>query len=277
MAESGIMPGDRPIVRNKWPLFFFVALAFIITSYIVDLKDGFTDHAMTSDMLYGIVGICMVIFLSFYKLRLNIYRIRLGSMQAWLQAHIYIGLICAALIFIHSGFHFHWNFSSFLFLLFLLVVVSGIIGALIYKTIPLSIAKYGKEVITYERVIDGLQQYYLDAEKSISNTSDEFKKVYEKHIKPLFQSKEPDWKYLMMEEQELLNKRKQTFELLKKTIPANEVYDLNILCTILIEREKLAFKGSKLKLLRIWLNIHMPLVFAMLTAAVFHILSIVYF
>ena len=68
-----------------------------------------------------------------------------------------------------------------------------------------------------------------------------------------------------MEERELINKRKSMMEIYKNMLSGQDIYDLNILSSVLVEKEKLAFMWTKIKVLKAWLNFHIPLTSAMLT------------
>lgn len=276
MAKLAVLE-DKSIIRRRWALLFSIIL--------LPLCGGYYYYALRSEvyggalfgMACGIFGMASVLFLSCYKIRKGIYSYRLGTMQNWLKAHIYISVTSLVLILMHSGFKLTGSFSIFLFILFLLVIVSGIIGSLIYVNVPLSMTKYDREVKSTMQIMEDLEGYLKEADKSMASVSNEFKDIYEKRIRPFFEWRRTRWTYLLMEEQELLNKRKGIFEDFRKLVPAKEIYTLDILKTLLTEKEKLAFKWAKLKVLRSWLNFHLPLASAMLTAVTFHLISIAYY
>jgi hypothetical protein len=60
-------------------------------------------------------------------------------------------------------------------------------------------------------------------------------------------------------------------------VHGHDMHDLNTLDGILMEKEKLSFTRAKLKLQSIWLNFHMPLTLALLTAAAIHIWTVLYY
>jgi hypothetical protein len=177
----------------------------------------------------------------------------------------------------HSGSDFTGRFSMVLLILFLLVIVSGIVGSLIYKTIPLSLIKYGRDIKPKNEIISDMEKYSIEADKLVSNASREFQEIYKEKIMPFFRSKRTKWEYLFMEERELINKRREMMENCKNLVPNRDIYDLNILSSSLIEKERLSFMCTKIKLQNAWLNFHLPLSSAMLTMALIHILMLFYF
>lgn len=228
-------------------------------------------------MAYGILGFASILFLALYLIRRNIYRYSLGSTQSWLQTHIYIGIISLILVLLHSGFTLHGTFSILLFILFLLVIISGIVGSLIYTVIPLSLTKYGRDTKPKDEIISDIENYLKEADRLISKTSNECRTIYKKKIQPILKSKRTKWQYLLMEEKELLDRQRKMMEKCKNKVSHQDSYEIGILSSILIEKEKLSFMLAKLNLQNIWLTVHMPLTIAMFTAVIIHIWSIIYF
>lgn len=268
---------DKSLIRRRWAVLFSMALALLCCGYYFSAQGSEIHGGAPFGMWCGILGISSILFLSSYKARKGMYRFRLGTMQNWFKAHIYVGLISVVLVLMHSGFKMTGAFSKVLLVLFLLAIASGIIGSLIYANVPLSLSKYEREAKANEELLADLERYLVEADKSMSGVSNEFKDIYEKRIRPFFESGRTKWKYLLLEEQELLDKRKAMFEDFRKLVPSKEIYTLDILKSLLAEKEKLAYKWTKLMALRSWLNFHLPLASAMLTAFVFHLLSIAYY
>lgn len=90
-------------------------------------------------------------------------------------------------------------------------------------------------------------------------------------------SKRTKWEYLLMEERELIEKRRHMIEGYKIMVPGRDIHDLNLLGSLLAEKEKLSFMQAKLRLQGAWLTFHMPVSAALLTAAAIHIVSVLYY
>ena len=264
-------------LRSRWPFIFIVILTFLSISYYFYI----TNEKLTAKagflLVYGISGTVLILVLTLYIIRKNMYQFRVGSEQGWLQSHLYLGIVCFILIHMHSGFIFTGTFSIFLFILFLLVIISGIAGSLIYIIIPLSLTKYGRDIKSEIEIIHDVENYLKQADELVSHTSDNFKKFYRKKIRPFFLSKKAKWKYFFMEEKELLDKRRGLIERYKHLVSGQDIYELDILGSILIEKERLSFMFAKLRLQKMWLNFHLPLTSALFVATIIHILSIIYF
>jgi hypothetical protein len=268
---------DFSALRSGWPAVFTAITGLLAAGYCFRLFFYSTDGGAVFDLACGIAGFCMIVFLAFYKLRKSVYRIRLGTMQSWMQAHINIGILCAVLVMMHVGFKMAGPFSLFLMALFLLVAFSGIVGAMIYNVIPVSVNKYARDTLPLTELEEKIAGYLNEADKSVEHTEEEFKSLYMKKIRPHFVHKGIRWTYLLAEERMLLKRQRDRFEKFKKIVPTQNVYDISVLALIAMEKEKLTFRWVKLRMLRGWLNFHMPLSFALIAAVITHMITIFYF
>lgn len=228
-------------------------------------------------MSYGIIYFAAVIFLAVYALRKRSYSYRAGTRQDWLQAHVYIGILSAVLLFMHMGIKPTGTFSIFMSILFFLVIISGITGSLIYSRVPLSLTKYGRTVKSEEEIAASISGCLEEADTLVSGMSGEFQKLYHRKIRPFMAAGKTKWFYLLMTERELLDNRRKVIEQCKSLVHGHDMSDLNVLSSILIEKEKLSFMQAKLKLQNAWLNFHMPLTMALLAASAVHIVTILYY
>ena len=268
---------DASNLRSKWPLLFSIIIFVLIISYAVLSINSEVGAGTTPGVVYGIIGFCLLVFLVIYKIRTSIYSLRIGSTQIWLQAHIYASVLGIILVFMHTGFKFGGFFTGLLMVLFILASVNGVIGALFYYTIPLSISKSGRHVVIRAEIRASLEKFIFEADKSVSGASDIFKKIYQTKIRPRFETKRTKWEYLLMEERQLIKDTMRHLDKLKEGIPPEEVYDFNILAKLLVEKEKMSFIWVKVMTTRVWLNWHLPLSVAVMAAAVIHVVTVIYY
>lgn len=268
---------DASNLRSRWPLVFSLILFPLIISYAVLSINSEVGAGTIPGVVYGTIGFCLLVFLVIYKIRTSVYNLRIGSTQIWLQAHIYASVLSVILVFMHTGFKFGGFFTGLLMVLFILASANGIIGVLIYYTIPLSISKSGRRVVIRGEVRASLEKFIVEADKSASGASDVFKKIYQTKIRPRFETKRTKWEYLLMEERQLIITTTKQLDKLKEGIPPEEVYDFNILAKLLVEKEKMSFIWVKVRATRVWLNWHLPLSVALVTAAVVHVVTVIYY
>ena len=86
--------------------------------------------------LYGVLGSSLLLFNLLYLVRRKVPRMRLGSMQAWLNAHVISGLGAYALIVFHSAFQQRTLLASGTFWSLTVVVATGIVGRYLKSLTP---------------------------------------------------------------------------------------------------------------------------------------------
>jgi hypothetical protein len=267
----------KKILIRRWSFLFVILLILLLISYLMYMRSTGIFEKRNFVLAYGILGFASVLFLLLYIVRKRVYRFHIGSTYSWLQAHSYIGILSLVIICMHSRFSITGTYSIFLVIFFLVVVISGIVGSLIYSIIPLQLTKYGREVKTNEDIIKDMKNCLKVADRMVENTSGEFKSVYKKKIRPFIRSKRTRWEYWILKENELLSKRRDMIEKYKNVNTGQDMYELDMLSSLLAEKEKLSFMLAKIKLQSIWLSFHLPLTTALLMAILIHVWSILYF
>ncbi len=84
----------------------------------------------------GGAGAALILWLSVFGMRKRAYSSRLGSVQGWLSAHVYLGVALVVIATLHAGFQFGWNVHTLAYLLTCIVVASGIVGVWFYLRYP---------------------------------------------------------------------------------------------------------------------------------------------
>ena len=84
----------------------------------------------------GTVGAVLILWLTWYGVRKRRYRSRVGSVQGWLSAHVYLGTALIVVATLHTGFELGWNVHTLAYVLMLAVVASGFYGVFVYARVP---------------------------------------------------------------------------------------------------------------------------------------------
>src|SRR5215471_385881 len=87
-------------------------------------------------LFFGIVGFSFMIFAALLGARKRVPSWRLGRAQAWMQGHLWLGLLALPMILFHGGFHFGGTLTRVLMWLLIVTVASGVYGALLQNMIP---------------------------------------------------------------------------------------------------------------------------------------------
>src|SRR5258707_12815881 len=80
-------------------------------------------------LTFGIAGYAFILFAGLLGARKKVPVWRLGRAQTWMRGHLWLGLLSFPLILFHGGFAFRGPLTALLMLLFVIVVVSGVVGA----------------------------------------------------------------------------------------------------------------------------------------------------
>ena len=89
--------------------------------------------------LLGITGVSLMILMHLYTLRKKVrWASRLGSITAWLEFHIFCGVLGPVLITLHTSFKFN-GLISVAYWSMMIVLLSGFVGRYLYVRIPRSI------------------------------------------------------------------------------------------------------------------------------------------
>ncbi len=116
--------------HRPWFLLTMLLLAAACGAYYVyvrDLPGGPTGGSLPG-LLFGIAGSALMLFCGLITLRKKVPRWRIGSAQAWLRAHIWLGLLSVPVILFHAGFHWGGLLEKVLLLVLAGIIASGIFG-----------------------------------------------------------------------------------------------------------------------------------------------------
>jgi hypothetical protein len=119
--------------------YLWVAIILSVASIAAFLLDDPQEPANGGTRLgyiLGTLGTLMIVWLTWLGVRKRRYSSTAGSVQGWLSAHVYLGLVLPLIVLLHAGFQLGVNVHSLAFFLMLLVVLSGMYGVFIYLKYP---------------------------------------------------------------------------------------------------------------------------------------------
>jgi hypothetical protein len=115
-----------------------IAIVFITISYLL-IRDVLRETPMANSFYghsMGILGFLLMLMTeTLYTLRKRSHNARWGQMAAWLDFHIFTGLVGPYMVLLHSAWQFN-GLAGIVSLLTLVIVLSGFIGRYIYTAIP---------------------------------------------------------------------------------------------------------------------------------------------
>lgn len=87
-------------------------------------------------LIYAVTGYGLMLLAGLLGLRKRFPTLRVGRVQRWMRAHLWLGTLSLPLVIFHSGFSMGGTFTSVLMALAVLVVLSGIYGAALQHYLP---------------------------------------------------------------------------------------------------------------------------------------------
>jgi len=87
-------------------------------------------------LIVGSIAAGIILFELLLWPRKRLRKYKLGRTKFWVAYHLWLGIACGPLAFIHSGFRFGGTFSTVLMILLLLVIASGIFGWIMQVIVP---------------------------------------------------------------------------------------------------------------------------------------------
>ena len=114
---------------------------------------------------FGSISLAIFIFAVLLSLRKKIPLWRIGTVQRWLRAHIWLTILTIPLVILHSGFRLGGPMTTFLMLLYAIVMVSGFYGLFLQHVMPRLMKERLPAETVFEQIPHIRSQLAVAAEK----------------------------------------------------------------------------------------------------------------
>ncbi len=122
--------------RFKWAIVAaLLSLAAIAGYVLADVKPrpgGGSWYGYT----LGTIGAFLILWLTALGIRKRNITQGKWSLKAWTSAHVYLGLSLVVIGTLHTGFQFGWNIHTLAWALMMVVILSGLVGVVLYARLP---------------------------------------------------------------------------------------------------------------------------------------------
>ena len=135
----------RIVNRAHLPWFIFVVAATFFVSWLY--VGNFSSHTLPSalrlpdsllqkpsehhrvggtplGLIFGTIALSIFVFAALLGVRKKIVLWRVGTVQRWLRAHIWLTLLTIPLVILHSGFRLGGPMTTLIIILYVIVMVS---------------------------------------------------------------------------------------------------------------------------------------------------------
>ena len=116
-------------------------------------------------LIFGAVSLAIFVFAALLGVRKKLQLWRIGHVQHWLRAHIWLTLLTVPLILLHSGFQLGGPMTTLLMALYGIVMLSGILGLVLQHKMPTLMKERLPAEIVYEQIPNFRAQLCAAAER----------------------------------------------------------------------------------------------------------------
>ncbi|MFQ5785578.1 MAG: hypothetical protein ACE5H8_12250 [Alphaproteobacteria bacterium] len=245
-----------------------VAAALVSVNRLYDL--ALRDAAFLSGWLL-IVGMAL---LTIYNIRKKFPFLPLISVSAWLQAHIYVGWLVIVLFLLHTSFRLpNGPLEIALWVLFVLVAVSGLAGLALSRTVPNRLNRHGERII-FERIPRFRARLAGEVEelamRSVTETSlNTISQYYATRLQPYFRGPRNFFAHVVGSNAALIRLRREIGSL-EHYLDKQGKEILQEIAWRVAAKDNLDHQYALQWLLKGWLFVHIPLTYGLIVVAVVH-------
>lgn len=262
-----------------WRRIFIVLLIGTSASYVYYDRREFTHGGSAFGLAYGVAGTALILLLAFFGIRKRWYRSRFGTLEQWLQSHIYLGVLALVILFFHTGGRFNDKIAVTTLLLVIVVVLSGIVGAILYAMVPRMLTEVESE-LTVDEIGDQLNQLARSMARIASGRSAPFQRIYDELLRQTAPGPLAGWRLIVSR----LKKKSQQdadWARLIALVPREEQEELRQMLVVSRQRRelllRLVYQQRYKNILEFWLYIHVPFTIALLAFAALHVAAVFYY
>jgi hypothetical protein len=225
-------------------------------------------------LTFGVVGSAFMVFAGLLAGRKKFPIWRLGRAQSWMRGHLWLGLLSLPIILFHAGFRFGGPLTSVLMVLVIIVVASGVFGAVLQHSMPNMMTLEVPSETIFEQIDHVREQLVAAADEMIATAESAaaaeqgaapLADFYRREMRPFLASRGKRHPLLSSPE-----RARSAFEGLRMLLPLGLQDAATKLEQICEEERQLRRQSLLHHWLHGWLIVHIPLSFALLLLGVVH-------
>ena len=269
-----------PNSGSNWRRIFIALLIGVLASYVWYMRREYPHGGSTFGVAYGTLAMLLIWLLAFFGIRKRWYRSRFGTLEQWLQSHIYLGILVLVVALAHTGGRFHDRVAVITFVLLSLVVLSGVAGAILYVTIPRLLTGAERNIdLSPDEISNEVNQLAASMARLASGRSDPFQNIFEELIHESRPGAIAGWRLLILGRRGSDAAGEWHQEL--RRVPRDEQEPLRQMLVLSRQRKELLLRLVRQQryknILESWLYVHVPVTIALLVFAIVHVVAVFYY
>lgn len=258
----------------RWAVWLTLAT---VAAYVLDRPFTVPNGGTWLGYTLGTIGAAMILWLMWFGMRKRSYT-RVGRLQTWLSAHVYLGLALIVVATLHTGFHFGWNIHTLAYALMMVVIASGIFGIAVYARVPdlMTRNRHGQTISSLQAKIAALDGELRQTSLGLDDAQGSL--VLAAIRQPAIGGSA--WRQLSGKRPDCATRRALRV-ISAADATADQRAQVQRVLGLLGERlEHLDVISRDLRfkaLMDVWLYLHVPLSFALLAALVAHVIAVFFY
>jgi hypothetical protein len=271
-----------PIARSgvAWRRIFFVLLIAFTASFVWYRQHEFTHGGSRWGLLYGVVGFFLCFLLAFFGIRKRWYRSTFGTVEQWMQSHIYLGILVLVILIFHTGGRFQDQVAVATLILVAIVVLSGVLGSILYVTVPRLLTEVESN-LTIDEISEQLNQLAKQMARIASGRSATFQRIYDQLVHEGDPGWLAGWRLLFARMRRVKAPAAGDWANLLSLVQKDEQEELRQLLVVSRQRKelliRLIYQQRYKNILEFWLYIHIPFTILLLLFAILHVAAVFYY
>ena len=270
--------GTGRLSGRKLPLATALVALLGLGAYVVGSITGELHPGSLLGLVFGIAAAVLLLLVMLYSVRRGLTRVRsMGRRKGYMQLHIWGGLLFLFLVLLHTGFRLPRGvFTWTLWGLSLWVVLSGVVGVLLQRSIPRILNSTATFEVHLHRIPELVTELRQRAESVAGNGSPRVRDFYERELAAEMAAPQMVGMALF---RGWGGRGRLTsgMDLLRRTLPDEGVASLDELQALREAKRDMDVHFTLQRILRGWLWLHLPLSILLLGLVVLHVFFITYF
>lgn len=265
---------------GRWFWIAFAGALGMILHYVDYRSRTVAYGGSIEGLLYGAIGTALIGVLMYLGIRRRSYSSHTGTLQGWVSAHVYLGLLTLLVIPLHAGFRFGWDVHTLAFALLVLVVLSGAVGVLLYQIIPSRLTRHETRQQA-DKIDPELTRLLSDMRALVKDKSDVLVQVYQAELEASQRRAPSGWSLLRGQPRDLLAERSADLAAKASLVRLEDQATFQVLSQLLLKKaqlelsllQQMRFRNA----LKAWLYVHVPVSIAMVFAVVMHLVVVFWY
>jgi hypothetical protein len=263
---------------RRWRWITLLAAVILLGVYWRFAGEGYAHGGSSMGLLLGALALLLTLVLLFLGVRKRWHKFRVGTLQTWTQSHLYLGLFVLLAALLHTGFRFEDRVAVAALVAMIAVVVTGVIGAVLYSVVPFLLT--GVETsLSLDEASEEINQLTRSMSRLASGRSPQLQELTRQLLAPARPGPLAGWRLILG-----ASHRGREDESWSERLPDLPPADEQALRQILVLRrqyrelqQSFVAQQRYRNLLALWLYLHVPLCAALMLLLLAHLVGVAFF